>query len=319
MTVATTATTDGNDLTTTRAAFIERAAARGDLFIQQPYHLYSDANQRAWCRLVERMRPRWESFACAEFLAGQELIDIAPDRIPRLDEINTVLEARTGFRARAVRGYVPAYVFFDCLARREFPTTITVRDEHSLDYLPEPDIFHDVAGHVPMHTNREFAGVLTRFGAVARRAAERAATEIAEDRRLAVLESNVRALARFFWFTVEFGLVVERGDLRAYGSGLLSSHAELAHAINSRDVERRSFGIWAVVHQPFEIDQFQPRLFVVDAVDQLAHEVRRLEAALEAGALDAVRGGEPEIDPADLMSFMAGAPSANPAGAALAV
>jgi phenylalanine-4-hydroxylase len=122
--------------------------------------------------------------------------------VPRLEEVNRFLCPLTGFQARAVSGYIPAFVFFDCLRRREFPTTVTIRRGDQLDYLPEPDIFHDIAGHVPMHTDRAFADTLVRFGDCAHTAAEMVADIRDEDLRTARLTSIIRAMARFFWFTV---------------------------------------------------------------------------------------------------------------------
>ena len=144
-------------LTTTRAAFIEQAKSRGELFIHQPYELYSDENQETWRRLYAAIAPKWRRYAHPRFLQGVDALALNPERIPRLEEINRFLEPLSAFQAKAVSGYVPAFIFFDCLRRREFPTTITIRDGSKLDYLPEPDIFHDLAGHVPMHTDRRFA------------------------------------------------------------------------------------------------------------------------------------------------------------------
>ncbi len=158
-------------LTTTKAPFIEQAQSDGQLYIHQPYDLYTAENQEAWRGLYARILPRWRRYANRKFLEGVEKLAFNPDRIPRLEEINRFLEPLSGFSAKAVSGYVPAYLFFDCLRQRQFPTTITIRDAAALDYLPEPDIFHDVAGHVPMHTDRVFADVLVRFGEVAREAA----------------------------------------------------------------------------------------------------------------------------------------------------
>ena len=114
-------------LTTTRAPFIEQAQAAGELYITQPYELYSDENHRTWSRLLERIRPRWERYANGKFLEGVETLHLDPARVPRLEEINRFLKPRTGFSAKPVSGYVPAYLFFDCLLRRESPTTITIR------------------------------------------------------------------------------------------------------------------------------------------------------------------------------------------------
>ncbi len=287
----------GGDLTTGRAGFIERAQSRGDLFVEQPYELYSEANQETWRRLYGALRGRWPRCAHPRFLEGVERLALAPDRIPRLSEINRFLEPLSGFKARAVSGYVPACLFFDCLRRREFPTTITVRDGARLDYLPEPDIFHDLAGHVPMHTDPAFAGVLVRFGEAARAAASRAGDG---DCRRAM--SAVRALARFFWFTIEFGLMRRPGGegLCVYGSGLLSSAGEIEHALESPDVQRVPFRLEWVVNQSFEIDSLQPLLFVADGFDQLGQEVRRLERWLRAGRLDNVAPGEPAVSREDL-------------------
>ncbi|MEO1366928.1 MAG: phenylalanine 4-monooxygenase [Acidobacteriota bacterium] len=297
----------GTDLTTTRAPFIETAQDRGELFIDQPYHLYSDDNQEAWRRLYERMVPRWKRYAHPRFLDGVDNLALSDSAVPRLEDINRFLEPLSAFKAKAVSGYVPAYLFFDCLRRREFPTTITIRDKNSLDYLPEPDIFHDVAGHVPMHTDRHFSDVLVRFGEVARSAAIRAKKMPTREERIRVIESNIKALARFFWFTVEFGLMRAApgsDDIRVYGSGLLSSFGEIEHCLESRFVQRYPFQLEWVINQYFEIDHYQPLLFVVDSFADLFSQVERLEQWLGEGRLDAVSPGEPAINEADLRSFL---------------
>ncbi|MEM6455198.1 MAG: phenylalanine 4-monooxygenase [Acidobacteriota bacterium] len=303
----TAANLDGTDLTTTRAPFIENAQDRGELFIEQPYPLYSADNQETWRRLYARMVPRWQRFAHPRFLEGVDNLALSGDAVPRLEDINRFLEPLSAFKAKAVSGYVPAYLFFDCLRRREFPTTITIRDKDNLDYLPEPDIFHDVAGHVPMHTDRRFSDVLVRFGEVARKAASRAKTMPTREERIRVIESNIKAMARFFWFTVEFGLMrAEPGsdDIRVYGSGLLSSFGEIEHAITSRYVQRYPFQLRWVINQYFEIDRYQPLLFIVDSFTDLFEQVERLERWLTDGRLDAVSPGEPAINEADLRSFL---------------
>ncbi len=295
-------------LTTKQAPFIEQARAHGETFIRQPYELYSDENQETWRRLYARIRPRWEQYANRKFLAGVRNLALDPQAVPRLEDINRFLQPLSGFQAKAVSGYVPAYVFFDCLRNRAFPTTITIRDGSTLDYLPEPDIFHDVAGHVPMHTDRTFADVLVRFGEVARFAAERAQRGGGEQ-SLRQLESNIKALARFFWFTIEFGLMREadehgKSSLKVYGSGLLSSYGELEHSITAPEVQRYPFQLEWVINQYFEIDHYQPLLFVVDSFDHLFAQVDELERLLRAGKLDNVAPGEPEVDEKDLQSFL---------------
>jgi phenylalanine-4-hydroxylase len=203
---------------------------------------------------------------------------------------------------------VPSYLFFDCLRRREFPTTVTIRDGARLEYLPEPDIFHDVAGHVPMHTDKAFADALVRFGECAATAARRAA-RVGQSKddgtRLRRLTSNIRAMSRFFWFSIEFGLMRGAHEaLKAYGSGLLSSYGELAHSIEAPDVRREPFDIARVVNQPFEIDHYQPLLFIVDSFEHLYALADELEAEIEDGRLDDVAPGEPGVSEADLRSFL---------------
>ena len=291
-------------LTTTRAPFIEEARSRGALYIDQPYDLYREENHEAWRRLFARMVPPWERYATRQFRDGVQSLSLTPDRVPRLADVNRFLMPRTGFRARAVSGYVPAYLFFDALRRREFPTTITIRPLDSLDYLPEPDIFHDIAGHVPMHTDQAFAACLVRFGECARTAAELASSVANDQQGVERLTSVIRAMARFFWFTVEFGLMREGRELRAYGSGLLSSYSELPHALESADVQRSNASLEWMIHQSFEIDHYQPLLFVVEGFDHLYALVDQLEQWMRSGKLDHVAPGEPSIRPDDLRSFL---------------
>jgi phenylalanine-4-hydroxylase len=268
------------------------------LFITQPYELYSNEDQEAWRRLYARMLPRWQRYANARFLQGIGSLCLDANRIPRLEDVNRFLCPLTGFRAKAVSGYLPAFLFFDCLRNREFPTTVTIRPADRLDYLPEPDIFHDIAGHVPMHTDPHFAETLVRFGECAHTATELGAG-------VEKLTSIIRAMARFFWFTVEFGLMRDTaGGLKAYGSGLLSSYGEIAHSLESPEVQRYPLQLEWVVNQSFEIDRYQPLLFVVDSFEHLYGLVEELEHWMIAGKLDHVAGGDPQVNEADLNSFL---------------
>lgn len=292
-------------LTTTEAPYIEQARSDGELYIRQPYELYSEENHQAWAGLYARMTDRWERYANEHFLRGIANLCLSPDRVPNLDDVNQFLNPLTGFRAKAVSGYVPAFLFFDCLRNREFPTTITIRRADKLDYLPEPDIFHDIAGHVPMHTDRAFADTLVRFGDVAHSAAERVQAISDPEQQLRVLDSNIRAMARFFWFTIEFGLMQVPGQpLKAYGSGLLSSYGELEYSIVSPEVQRYPVQLEWVINQSFEIDHYQPLLFSVESFDHLFSLVGTLEEWMKAGKLDNVAPGEPGVNEEDLRSFL---------------
>ncbi len=291
-------------LTTTRAPFIEQAQREGQLYIHQPFELYSEANHDAWRQLYARMEGRWRKYANARFLQGIDNLCLDPERVPRLEDVNRFLSPLTGFQAKPVSGYIPSFLFFDSLRNREFPTTITIRDGSTLDYLPEPDIFHDIAGHVPMHTDRAFADTLVRFGDCAHTAADIVAAIPDEAERIRRVTSIFKALARFFWFTIEFGLMRAESGLKVYGSGLLSSYGEIEHAIESPLVQRYPIQLEWVINQYFEIDHYQPLLFVVDSFEHLFELVGQLEQWMLDGRLDNVVGGEPAISEPDLRSFL---------------
>jgi phenylalanine-4-hydroxylase len=298
-------------LTTGHAPFVEEARTRGELYISQPYELYSQENHDTWRALYSRIRPRWERYANDHFLTGIEALQLPSDRVPRLADINRRLQPLTGFQAKPVSGYVPGFLFFDCLRRREFPTTITIRPADRMDYLPEPDIFHDTAGHVPMHTEKAFADVLVRFGECAMTAAEITAGVQDYGERVRRLTNLMKAMSRFFWFTVEFGLMRGRGPngICAYGSGLLSSFGELEHAIESDETQRYPLQLEWAINQVAEIDHYQPILFVVDSFDHLFGMVDEFERWMRAGKLFNVAPGLPEISEGDLKSFLDAAAS----------
>ncbi len=292
-------------LTTTKAPFIENAQQKGERFIHQPYELYSEENHQAWASLYARIQDRWVRYANPKFLEGVAKLNLDPNRVPRISELNQFLSPLTGFKAKPVSGYIPAFIFFDCLRNRDFPTTITVRDLSTLDYLPEPDMFHDVAGHVPMHTDKAFADTLVRFGECAVSAAmviqQLKDKEVQRERA----RSIIKAMARFFWFTVEFGLIRDpKAGLRVYGSGLLSSYGEIAHSLESPEVQRYPVQIEWVVNQYFEINHYQPLLFVIDSFDHLFSLVDELERWVKDGKVNNVAPGEPNVSDLDIESFL---------------
>ncbi len=229
------------------------ASARGARFIEQDWGAYTPEHHAVWALLYQRRMATLHSTGSQLFLEGAERIGLQPDRVPDLRDVNRRLSTRTGWMAVPVSGFLPAKQFFECLGARRFPTTVTVRPRSQLDYLPEPDIFHDVFGHVPLHAHPVFAAFLQRFGAVAGNAST---------------EDQVQGMARLFWFTVEFGLVRERGEFKVYGSGLISSHGDAANALGPQ-CERRPFTLEAVLAQPFAIDRLQDILFVIESFDDL--------------------------------------------------
>ncbi len=233
--------------------------------ITQNWESYTDAEHEVWQILFAKRMEQLETTASRIFLDGASIIGLAPTEIPDLREVNRRLELRTGWNAVAVGGFLPAKEFFASLSRRRFPTTVTIRSRESIDYVPEPDIFHDVFGHVPLHSDPPFADFLQRFG--------EAATS-------ARTPHEVEMMARLFWFTIEFGLIDENGTPKIYGSGLISSSGDAANALGP-NCNRRPFTLDGVVSQAFRIDKLQDTLFVVDAFDQLYEAVDQIIERME--------------------------------------
>ena len=236
-------------------------------FVEQEYARYDHESHDVWKLLFDRRMKSLGETGSHVFLDGMKRIGLEADRVPDLADVNRRLAARTGWQAMGVGGFIPAAQFFRCLATRHFPTTLGVRPRSQIDYLPEPDIFHDVFGHVPLHADPVFADFLQQFGALAAEAKS---------------DEETTAMARLFWFTVEFGLVNEGGRVKVYGSGLISSQGDADNALSDR-CERRPFSLDAVLSQPFEIDHFQDVLFVVDSFDQLFDAVNTVRDRRAAG------------------------------------
>lgn len=223
-------------------------------FIEQVFSRYGDQDHAVWKELYERRIVELRTQASEAYLEGLAALEIYPDQVPQLSDINRRLGPITGWESKAVAGFIPAAEFFTCLSRRDFPTAIIVRPATQLDYLPEPDIFHDVFGHIPMHAHKVFGAFLQKYGEVALGAKN---------------EQQLTELQRLFWFTVEFGLIREGGRLKIYGSGLISSPGEGKHCLESDAVERHDFDLEKIIAQDFEIDHYQPTLFVIDSYQQL--------------------------------------------------
>ena len=250
--------------------------------VTQHYEKYTPENHEVWSVLFTKRMEQLAEFGSNVFLDGSKVIRLRPDRVPRLSEVNEGLSRCTGWSSHGVPGYLPAKSFFAFLAQRQFPTTITVRPKTSMDYLPEPDIIHDVFGHVPLHADPVFADFLQTYG--------KAALYTHSDK-------HTERLARLFWFTVEFGLIHEDNKLKLYGSGLISSEGEGHHALESPKVERRKFDMETVCNTAFEIDHYQPILYVLDSFEQLrdamnTYATRVLEEAGREDELAAVGAGK---------------------------
>lgn len=241
-------------------------------FVEQRWSDYTNDDHDVWAALFERRTRALGELGSELYLRGAERVGLCPDCVPDLRVVNEKLAPVTGWRAVAVSGVLPAPEFFRCLAARTFPTAVRLRPRAQLDHAGEPDIFHDVFGHVPLNASPAFGDYLQRFGRIAARA-ER--------------EAQIQGMARLYWFTVEYGLVREGegGAVKAYGSALLSSGAECAHALGPA-CERRPFSVPAVLAQPIAVGEPQPVAFVVDTFGLLFHAAQ--EAAELLGIPDAV-------------------------------
>ena len=227
--------------------------------------------QLVWRTLFQRRMSDLIHCASTSFLTGMQTIGLTADQVPTLADINRRLTPITGWQAVEAAGFLPAKDFFASLARRAFPTVTRLRRISELEYTPEPDIFHDVFGHVPMHADPVFADFLQRFGELA----SEVGTEPARQR-----------MTRLFWFTVEFGLIREHNAIKVYGSGLISSHKECRHAL-SGNAQLRDFDLHAVFEQPFRHDDIQPVFFVIDSHRQLFAAVEEAHRTMSRGELDA--------------------------------
>ncbi len=227
---------------------------RDDWVIPQNWDQYTKDDHEVWRDLYERQAGLLPGRACNAYLQGMAELPILPFSIPNFDDLSEVLMRRTGWQIVAVPGMVPNDVFFDHLANRRFPAGQFIRGRHELDYLQEPDVFHDIFGHVPMMMNPVMADFMQAYGEGAKRAD-----------RLGLLDY----LARLYWYTVEFGLVEQSGKLRIFGAGILSSFSETQFALESPSPSRLGFDLKRVMRTHYRIDAFQESYFVLPSVDSL--------------------------------------------------
>ncbi len=230
------------------------AGARSDWTIDQDWPSYSAEEHRVWLTLYQRQTALLPGRACEPYLRGLDALDLHGRGIPDLGALNDRLGGLTGWQVVAVPGLVPDEVFFRHLADRRFPAGRFIRDPGHLDYLEEPDIFHDVFGHVPMLTDPVFADYLQAYGRGGLRAQGL---------------GRLHNLARLYWYTVEFGLLATPEGLRIYGAGIVSSRTESAFALEDPSPNRIGFGLERVMRTPYRIDDFQQVYFVLPSLQRL--------------------------------------------------
>lgn len=254
---------------------------RPDWTIDQGWERYSAEEHRTWRTLFERQTKLLPGRACDAFVQGMRSLPIGPDEIPDFRRLSEVLQKATGWQVVAVPGLVPDEVFFEHLANRRFPAGQFIRKPGQLDYLEEPDVFHDVFGHVPMLMHRTLADFIQAYGAGGLRA-----------QRLGVLPY----LARVYWYTVEFGLVEQADGVRLYGSGIASSRTETVFSLEDPSPSRLRFALERVMRTRYRIDDFQETYFVLRELDELL-ELARVDFAPLYERVKSL----PDLEPGDVL------------------
>ena len=229
------------------------ARAQADYTCAQNWAAYTEADHDTYRRLYERQTALLPGLACDAFIEALPSLG-ARDRIPQFEDVNARLKPATGWELVAVPGLIPERPFFDLLAHRRFPVTDWIRSPDEFDYVVEPDVFHDLFGHVPLLFNPVFADYVQRYGAGGLKAHDLGAGEL---------------LSRLYWYTIEFGLIREAGGLRAYGAGILSSPGELRHAVTSRETRRLALDLLRCMRTRYKIDDYQATYFVIESFQQL--------------------------------------------------
>ncbi|NKI95192.1 phenylalanine 4-monooxygenase [Rhizobacter sp. SG703] len=229
------------------------ASARADYTCEQDWDRYTPEDHALYQRLYERQAAQLPGLACEEFIDAVDQLG-TPTQIPRFDALSQRLRRATGWEVVAVPGLIPEEAFFALLAARRFPVTGWIRKPEEFDYVVEPDVFHDLFGHVPLLFNPMFADYMQAYGAGGMKASRLQSCEY---------------LARLYWYTVEFGLIATPAGLRAYGAGILSSAGELRHSVTSAQPQRLGFDLERIMRTRYKIDTYQATYFVIDSFEQL--------------------------------------------------
>jgi len=231
-----------------------------DFTIDQDWISYSVAEHDRWDRLFKRSRETLRDRACDEFIAMMNTLKLSDAGIPNMEKLSERLEKITGWRVVPVAGLVPDDIFFNHLANKRFPAGAFIRSEQQMDYLEEPDIFHDIFGHVPLLANPIYSDFMQAYGKGGQRS---------------VQLGQLPHLARLYWYTVEFGLIRTTAGLRIFGAGIVSSTAESVFALESDSPNRIGFDLERVMRTKYVIDTFQPTYFVIDSFEQLLDDCYR--------------------------------------------
>jgi len=224
--------------------------------VEQPWASYAREDHATWATLFERQQQVLVGRACDEFRENQRRFGMTPEAIPKFDDLNRVLKGTTGWEIIGVEGLLPELTFFDHLANRRFPVTWWIRKPEQIDYIAEPDLFHDLFGHVPLLLNPVFADYMEAYGCGGVKAHGLGAEALVN-------------LTRLYWYTVEFGLIKQADGLRIYGSGIVSSKGESIYSLESAAPNRIGFDMPRIMRTRYRIDTYQKTYFVIDSFEQL--------------------------------------------------
>lgn len=265
------------------AALIRPEGAAADWTIPQGWDAYTAEGHATWDTLFARQIAMLPGRVTPEFMDGLDVLRLSKPGIPDFDELSERLMKATGWQVVAVPGLVPDDVFFDHLANRRFVSGNFIRRPEQLDYLQEPDVFHDVFGHVPLLANPVFADYMQAYG----QGGQRAAAMGAIDR-----------LSRLYWYTVEFGLVRAGDGLALYGAGIVSSRSESIFALDDASPNRIAFDLKRVMRTRYRIDDFQQSYFVIDSFEDLLDQTLNTDFAPLYAELE----GQPDHDPETILA-----------------
>jgi phenylalanine-4-hydroxylase len=233
--------------------------------IEQDYSKYTPDQQVLWGELVQRRMAQLEHCACREYLEGWRALGLEQGRIPHLPEMSERLEKLTGWTVQPVSGFMPSRAFFEMLEARLFPTTTWLRSRESMDYTPEPDMLHDALGHLPMFAERSFADAVAEYGRVCHSMDN---------------EEKLERMGRLYWYTFEFGLIRQDGDVKVYGSGVASSQAECTNVL-SGGCEIRDFSVAEVLNTTVKVDEIHHRLFAISSFAEILSAIGEARAIVD--------------------------------------
>lgn len=262
----------------------ETGPVAADHTIDQRWDAYSGDEHARWDQLTAHLMSILPGRACRQFLKATETLSLSDGGIPDFERLSDALEKRTGWRVVGVPGLVPDEAFFDHLANRRFPAGCFIRDADEMDYIEEPDVFHDVFGHVPLLADPVYADFMQAYG---------------EGGKRALPQGRLENLARLYWYTIEFGLIREAGDLRLFGAGIMSSPTETRFALESPSPNRVQFDLERVMRTNYRIDDFQQTYFIVDSFEDLLAAATQDFGPLYNDLADGEAYAPPDLAPAD--------------------